>query len=137
MAEVQNLETRARQVLRADVLTRGPYVVAMHDEDAIVNIGTAVSAMLAYAASEPTHEERVAYEGKILALEITLKRMTNYRGWSISFDYPPIPCRGFDWSATHPDYDGAEDANDGRIVRGHTREAVIAQIDAWFEEQAA
>lgn len=137
MPDAQHLEARARQILRANVLTRGSYLVEMYDLEARVNIGTAVSAMLAYAASEPTHEERVAYEGKILALEITLKRMTNYRGWSISFDYPPIPCRGFDWSATHPDYDGADDANDSRVVHGHTREAVIAAIDAWFEEQAA
>lgn len=58
-----------------------------------------------------------------------------YRGWTISFDYPPIPCREFDWSATHPDYDGAEDANDNRVVHGRTRDDVIAAIDAWFAEE--
>jgi len=57
-----------------------------------------------------------------------------YRGWLISFDFPPIPCRQFDWSATHPDYDGAEDANDDRVVHGATRDAVIAEIDAWIAE---
>ncbi|MGN7160853.1 hypothetical protein [Sphingomonas sp. SAFR-052] len=60
-----------------------------------------------------------------------------YRDWAISFDYPPIPCRDFDWSATHPDYDGADDANDNRIVHGRTRDDVIAAIDAWFEEHSA
>lgn len=60
-----------------------------------------------------------------------------YRGWMISFDYPPIPCRDFDWSATHPDYDGAEDANDNRVVHGRTRDDVIAEIDAWFEGHSA
>lgn len=247
MPDTQHLEARARQILRADAHRRvnilsGDHIARMHDEQNLVNIGTAVSAMLTYAASEPTHEERVAYEGKILALEITLNRLMSrlganagvraaapellsacqgmvellsgkpmsgiegeqrlqaavdaiatatipclanqhrggsvsfecaaakqgtagghdpvscdypecgcdpdyvepaseqpdtYRGWSISFDYPPIPCRDFDWSGTHPDYDGADDANDSRAVHGHTREAVIAAIDAWFEEQAA
>lgn len=60
-----------------------------------------------------------------------------HRGWLISFDYPPIPVRDFDWSATHPDYDGAEDANDGRVVHGRTRDAVIAEIDAWYAENKA
>ena len=57
-----------------------------------------------------------------------------YRGWSISFDFPPIPIRDFDWSATHPDYDGAEDANDNRYVHARTREAVEAEVDAWIDE---
>lgn len=60
-----------------------------------------------------------------------------HRGWVISFEYPPIPCRDFDWAATHPDYDGADDANDNRVVHGRTREAVIAEIDAWHEDQSA
>lgn len=62
---------------------------------------------------------------------------SRYRGWLISFDYPPIPCRDFDWSATHPDYDGADDANDNRVVHGRTRDAVIAEINLWHEENAA
>lgn len=28
-----------------------------------------------------------------------------YKGWSISYDLPPIPDRSMDWSATSPDYD--------------------------------
>lgn len=60
-----------------------------------------------------------------------------YRGWLISYDYPPIPCRNFDWSATHPDYDGAEDANDNRHVAASTREGVMAEIDAWHAENEA
>lgn len=31
--------------------------------------------------------------------------MWTYKGWQISFDMPPIPCRDFDWSAVSPDYD--------------------------------
>lgn len=69
--------------------------------------------------------------------EAVAPKSDTYRGWLISFDYPPIPCRDFDWSATHPDYDGAEDANDNRHVAASTREAVMAEIDAWFAEQAA
>lgn len=62
-----------------------------------------------------------------------------HRGWSISFDYPPIPCRDFDWSATSPDYDCDCDQDglhqsSGEIVHGRTRDDVIAAIDAWFEE---
>jgi len=60
-----------------------------------------------------------------------------YRGWEMSFVHPPIPFRDWDWQATHPDYDGAPDANDGRQVSAETRELLIAEIDAWFEEQAA
>lgn len=63
-----------------------------------------------------------------------------YRGWLITFDYPPIPCRDFDWSATHPDYDPtpnqAEDGpSDDRVVHGRTREAVMEAIDAWHDDQ--
>ncbi len=63
-----------------------------------------------------------------------------HRGWTISFDYPPIPCRNFDWSATHPDYDCDCDSDGfycvaGAIVHGRTREDVIAEIDAWYDEQ--
>lgn len=63
-----------------------------------------------------------------------------HRGWSISFDYPPIPCREFDWSGTHPDYDCDCDGDGfycvaGAIVHGRTREDVIAAIDAWYDEQ--
>ena len=61
-------------------------------------------------------------------------RPGEYRGWQISFDYPPIPCRDFDWSATHPDYDGAEDANDNHVVHGRTRRMVLDEIDRWHEE---
>jgi hypothetical protein len=60
-----------------------------------------------------------------------------YRGWLVSFDHPPIPYRQFDWSATHPDYDGAEDAGDDRVVHGETRDDVIAAIDAWYAEAAS
>lgn len=54
-----------------------------------------------------------------------------YRGWTISYDCPPIPCRQFDWSATHPDFDGE---GDDRVVHGRIRADVIAAIDAWYDE---
>ena len=65
-----------------------------------------------------------------------------YRGWSVSFDHPPIPVRDFDWSAASPDYDasyeGPEDgwASSGEIVHGRTRADVIAAIDAFYEDAA-
>ena len=64
-----------------------------------------------------------------------------HRGWAISFDYPPIPCRDFDWSATSPDYDasyeGEEDGwvSSGTVLHGRTRADVIAEIDAHIEGQ--
>lgn len=63
-----------------------------------------------------------------------------YRGWSIHYDPPPIPWRGADWRATHPDYDasyeGEEDGwvSNGKSVAAPTREALIVEIDAWEEE---
>lgn len=66
-----------------------------------------------------------------------------YRGWTISYDPPPIPIRDFDWRATGPNYDASyEGAEDGWVDNGEkasapTREALIAEIDAWFEEHAA
>lgn len=65
-----------------------------------------------------------------------------YRGWAISFDRPPIPVRDFDWSAPSPDYDasyeGPEDGwvASGAVVHGATRDAVVAEVDAWIEENA-
>jgi len=56
---------------------------------------------------------------------------TRYRGWLLSFDYPPIPIRDHDWSATHPDFDGPED---GRHVSGHTQQDVMDAIDEWHLE---
>lgn len=61
----------------------------------------------------------------------------SHRGWSIDFVNPPIPCRDFDWCGTHPDFDGAEDANDDRVVHGRTREAVMAAIDDWYAAEEA
>lgn len=63
-----------------------------------------------------------------------------HRGWSLSFDFPPIPVRDFDWSATSPDYDCDCDdegfhATSGAVVHGPTRAAVIAEIDAWYLDQ--
>lgn len=60
-----------------------------------------------------------------------------YRGWNISASYPPIPCRDFDWSATHPDYDASyEGEEDGWVscggqVNAATYEELLAEIDTW------
>lgn len=71
----------------------------------------------------------------------TARRMAaesaTHHGWDISFDYPPIPCRDFDYSASHPDYDGAEDANDNRFVHAATMDAIRAAIDQFIEEEEA
>ncbi len=72
--------------------------------------------------------------------------MWTHQGWSISFDLKPIPCRDFDWTATHPDYDASyEGEEDGWVATGGiehaaTYEELIAAIDQWeliAEEDAA
>lgn len=65
-----------------------------------------------------------------------------YRGWTISYDPPPIPVRNCDWRATGPNYDAwtegeGEWADNGQKATGATREELIADIDAWFEENEA
>jgi hypothetical protein len=61
-----------------------------------------------------------------------------YRGWAISFDFPPIPIRSMDWSATHPDYDASFEDGEWQATGGHvhgaTLDEVKAEIDAWIEE---
>jgi len=54
--------------------------------------------------------------------------------WHLSYDFPPIPSRSYDWSATHEDYDGAPDAHDDRCVHGPTREAAIAAVEVLIDE---
>lgn len=50
--------------------------------------------------------------------------------------YPPIPERGFDWSAIVPaEYDGAPDSH-SPIGRGATEEAAIADLLEQIEEAA-
>ena len=61
-----------------------------------------------------------------------------YRGWTISYDPPPIPIRSFDWQAYGPNYDAWTDDGDwtdnGEKAAAGTRDELIAEIDAWFEE---
>lgn len=64
-----------------------------------------------------------------------------HRGWRIMFDPPPIPWRGSDWSAGGPNYDAwtgddGEWQDNGEKATAATREALIVEIDAWFEEHA-
>lgn len=68
-----------------------------------------------------------------------LEAAREYRGWSISHDYPPVPCRDFDWSATHPNYDPTpyysdDGPSDHHHVHAATLEGVRAEIDAWIME---
>jgi hypothetical protein len=61
--------------------------------------------------------------------------MLVYRGWQISFDMPPIPYRGADWQAVHPDYDasyeGHEDGwvSNGLSVTAGTYQDLLIEID--------
>lgn len=44
-----------------------------------------------------------------------------------SFDYPPIPFRGCDWSAVFDGYDGSEDSGEP-IGRGSTEKEAIHDL---------
>lgn len=61
-----------------------------------------------------------------------------YRGWEIWCGRWPEP----EWSATSPNYDasyeGPEDGwvDNGESATGSTREELIENIDAWFEENS-
>ena len=57
-------------------------------------------------------------------------RLANpYRGYSISYDPPPVPGRQFDWQYVHKDYDGAEDAGDNRAGSAASWDACLSEID--------
>ena len=66
---------------------------------------------------------------------MTLPR--EYRGWSIDFDMKPIPHRGADWTATHPDYDASYEGPEDGWVGSHpvltaaTEKELWAEIDEW------
>lgn len=60
-----------------------------------------------------------------------------YRGWTISRGRWPEPA----WSATGPDYDAwtegeGEWCHNGHCADAPTREALLEEIDAWFDAQA-
>ncbi|WP_395326902.1 hypothetical protein WBP06_09310 [Novosphingobium sp. BL-8H] len=56
---------------------------------------------------------------------------STYRDWNVYFDPKPIPHAGFDWEATHPDYDGEGDA---RMVHAATFKELAAEIDSAIYE---
>ena len=51
--------------------------------------------------------------------------------WHLEAICPPIPVRGFDWSAVHEEYDGAPDAHDDRHVYGATRAEAIEAVEVY------
>jgi len=66
-------------------------------------------------------------------VSIPITPKDQHRGWSIDWEY------GF-YTATGPNYDASyEGPEDGWVDNGHrvfarTREALIEEIDAWFDE---
>jgi hypothetical protein len=62
-----------------------------------------------------------------------------YKGWSIDYDAKPIPHRGFDWTATSPDYDADCDEDGffvcaGQHVSAATLEDLMVEIDCAIME---
>lgn len=60
--------------------------------------------------------------------------MWTYKGWTISFDAPPVPTNAFDWSATSPDYDVDCDQDGffvcgGQQVHAATYEDLLQEIE--------
>jgi hypothetical protein len=67
--------------------------------------------------------------------------MWTHKGWKISADYPPIPSRAFDWSATSPDYDVDCDEDGfhqcaGQMVHAATYEDLLQAIEDAIAEEA-
>ncbi len=64
---------------------------------------------------------------------------SKYRGFTIEHEFPPIPIRAMDWSATSDDFDasweGPEDGwkTDGTVLYAATRDELISMIDEYHE----
>lgn len=54
--------------------------------------------------------------------------------WHVECICPPVPNRGFDWCASHEDYDGAPDSGDLRVVYGETAETCTAAVERHIAE---
>lgn len=69
-----------------------------------------------------------------LSVTASVAPKDEYRGWRIAWDYG-------EFSATGPNYDASyEGPENGWVDNGHrvfarTREELIAEVDAWFEER--
>lgn len=58
-----------------------------------------------------------------------------YRNFYLNHDYPPIPDRRFDWSATHEDYEPGCDSDQFPTFSGPTKMHVMTQVDLWYRAQ--
>lgn len=64
----------------------------------------------------------------------------SYKGWTISFDMPPIPARNFDWIATSPDFDADCDQDgfficSGGQVNAATYEELLEEIENYIASE--
>lgn len=68
----------------------------------------------------------------------TTKAVTpdSHRGWAITWDYGEFQATGPNYDAS---YEGEEDGwvDNGHRVFARTREDLIEEIDAWFEEHSS
>lgn len=62
-------------------------------------------------------------------VDLTTQGPIRYRGYTITYDPPPIGTRAFDWSFEHDDFDGAPDAGDRRCGHAASVAACRAEID--------
>lgn len=60
---------------------------------------------------------------------------TEYRGYLIEYNPPPIGTRAHDWAFTAEGFDGAPDSGDNRCGTGPTVEDCLRQIDELEDEE--
>lgn len=76
------------------------------------------------------------------AQPLTSPDQWTHKGWAICADFPPIPTRDFDWSATSPDYDVDCDQDGffhcgGHHVHAATYEELLQEIEDAIEAEPA
>jgi hypothetical protein len=63
---------------------------------------------------------------------MTSKR-PHYKGFTISYDPPPIPIRSCDWQFSADGFDGAPDSGDKRCGSAGSIKEAMEQIDSLLE----
>ena len=102
-------------------------------------IGERIDALMGpHPLTKLSAEELEAKRAEVLR---SVQNLGRYRDFTIEHVWPPIPFRGWDWQAAHVNYDPTPTepdgpAGDNRIFHAASREALIALIDEWHEEQA-
>lgn len=87
-------------------------------------------AIMTLTAAHWQIKERVTNMQKMLDKKMKVGERIKYRGYEITFDYPPIPCRDIDYSFAIKDWD----LDDPRIGTGSSVKDCKEQIDEQIAE---